>query len=93
MHDTPMYEAALRRKGSGEVAVVSVKSGPSNPVPMQELALAAGSAKAYAYSTHGLYSGNEDKVIRIKTSELVGFIKRHPELLPPRIARWPPSSP
>jgi hypothetical protein len=58
MHDTPMYEAALRKKGSAEVAVVSVKSGPSNPVPMQALAAAAGPAKAFAYSTHGLYAGH-----------------------------------
>ena len=50
MHDTPMYEAALRHPDDGRLAVVSVKSGASNAVPIPELAAAAGDAQAYAYS-------------------------------------------
>jgi hypothetical protein len=90
MHDTPMYEAALRHIDSGQLAVVSVKSGASNPVPIPELAQAAGGAKPYAYSTHDRYAAppSEHGVIAIKREELVGFIAAHPELLPPRIARW-----
>jgi hypothetical protein len=37
LHDTPIYEAALRRSDTGQLAVVSVKSGASNPVPIPEL--------------------------------------------------------
>jgi hypothetical protein len=51
MHDTPMYEAALRRSGTGDLAVVSVKSG-NREAQIPELAEAADRATAYAYSTH-----------------------------------------
>ncbi len=90
MHDTPMYEAALRHREDGHLAVVSVKSGASNPVPVADLAEAAGDAQAYAYSTHRLYSASpgECGVIEITRPQLVGFIEGHLELLPPRIARW-----
>jgi hypothetical protein len=88
MHDTPMYEAALRRKGTGELAVVSVKSGPSNPVPLKELRAAANGATTYAFSTHDCYNGSSKGVTKITTGELVSFIRESPELLPPRIARW-----
>lgn len=90
MHDTPMYEAALRHPDTGQVAVVSVKSGSSNPVEIPELAEAAGSAEAYAYSTHGMYSAppREHGVIEIQSCELVSFMAAHPELLPPRVSRW-----
>jgi len=50
MHDTPIHEAALRRAATGELAVVSVKSGSSNPLPIEDLATAAGRAQPYAYS-------------------------------------------
>lgn len=90
MHDTPMYEAALRHPGTGEVAVVSVKSGNSNPVEIPELVEAAGGATAYAYSTHGLYTASpaENGVIQLQHAELVSFMGAHPELLPPRVSRW-----
>jgi hypothetical protein len=90
MHDTPMYEAALRHPDTGQVAVVSVKSGSSNPVDIPKLAEAAGSAQAYAYSTHGMYIAppSQHGVIEIPTSELVSFMAEHTELLPPRVSRW-----
>ncbi|MDE3075035.1 MAG: hypothetical protein KGJ86_06360 [Chloroflexota bacterium] len=90
MHDTPMYEAALRHKDSGELAVVSVKSGRSNPVPIPELAEAAGDARAYAYSTDGIHSASPSEygVVEIEHQQLLRFMAMHPELLPPRVARW-----
>ena len=90
MHDTPVYEAALRHKDTGQLTVVSVKSGAGNPVPVPELAKAAGGAKPYAYSTHNSYSAPPGKhgVIEIRRDEVVAFMDAHPELLPPRIARW-----
>lgn len=86
MHDTPMYEAALRRVGTGDVAVVSVKSGESNPVSVEALAAAA----RPAYSTHGKYTAPPARhgVTAITDTELFGFMESHPELLPPRVARW-----
>ena len=90
MHDTPVSEAALRHKDTGQLAVVSVKSGAGNPVPVPELAKAAGGAKPYVYSTHRAYSAlpREHGVIEIEREELVAFMDAHPELLPPRIGRW-----
>lgn len=75
MHTTPMYEAAPRHADTGEVAVVSVKSGHSNPVEIPELVEAAGSATAFAYSTHGLYSAppSEKGVVQLQHDELVSF--------------------
>lgn len=89
-HDTPMYEAALRHTDTGQLAVVSVKSGHTNPVPIPELAKAAGEAQPYAYSTHHKYTTDpgEHGVIEIEDDQLIAFTKEHPELLPPRVARW-----
>jgi hypothetical protein len=90
MHDTPMYEAALKHRDSGHLAVVSVKSGASTPVPIAALAKAAGDAQPYAYSTYGRYTAEPagSGVIELRTEELIDFMAQHPELLPPRIARW-----
>ncbi|PZS11733.1 MAG: hypothetical protein DLM64_06055 [Solirubrobacterales bacterium] len=89
-HDTPMYEAALIHPTSGELAVVSVKSGHSSFVPIPELAEAAGEARAYAYSTHDNYTKPPDAygVIKIERDKLIAFMREHSELLPPRVARW-----
>jgi hypothetical protein len=89
MHATPMYEAALRKSGTGDLAVVSVKSGNSE-VQIPELAQAAGGATAYAYSTAARYTAtpSEHGVIKLETGELVSFMAAHPELLPPRVSRW-----
>ncbi len=93
MHDTPVYEAALRHRDGGELAVVAVKSGASNPVPVAELAAAARGARAFAYSTHDAYSASpaEHGVTCLTRQELVDFMRNRPELLPPRIARWLPA--
>jgi hypothetical protein len=89
MHDTPVYEAALRHR-DGRLAVVSVKSGPSSPVPIPELAEAAGDAQAYAYSTHDRYTDDPAKhgVIALHRHQLVDFMAAHPALLPPRVTQW-----
>lgn len=87
--DTPVYEAVLLNANK-ERAVVSVKSGHSNELPIPELKKAAGEATAYAYSTHAKYTElpSEHDVIEIKQDELIAFMAKRPELLPPRIARW-----
>jgi len=91
MQDTPMYEAALRRL-DGQLAVVSVKSGPSSPVPIPELAAAAadGGAQAFAYSTHGRYTAPpaDHGVTEIMRDQLVRLMADHQQVLPPRIAQW-----
>jgi hypothetical protein len=58
---TPVYEAALIGK-DGTPAVVSVKSGRDNAVPLRDLAKAAGAAHAFAYSTHESYRGKADGI-------------------------------
>jgi hypothetical protein len=86
-----MYEAALRRR-DGQLAVVSVKSGPSSPVPIPELAAAAadGGAQAFAYSTHARYTAPpaDHEVTEIERDQLIELKAEHPGILPPRIAQW-----
>lgn len=85
---TPTYEAALRRARDDDTAVVSVKSGASNPVPLDSLREAAGAAHAYAFSTHDRYEGNRQDITIIARSEILNFMAEFPELLPERVARW-----
>ena len=89
MHDTPMYEAAFRNR-SGELAVVSVKSGETAPVPIVDLANAAGDAQPFAFSTHDRFTEPpaDHGVRQIDQQDLVDFMTASPELLPPRIAQW-----
>lgn len=90
MHDTPLYEAAFRHLDDGRVAVVSVKSGDSAEVPIADLAAADPTAEIYVFSTDGLYSHppHDFGVHEIRREQLVDFMGRHPELMPPRIGRW-----
>lgn len=89
MHDTQLYEAALRRR-DGRVAIVSVKSGPNNQVPVRALAENAGGAQVFVYSTHGAYDVDPASVgaTEVAPSTLVAFMVDSPELLPPRIEAW-----
>lgn len=91
MHDTPIYEAALRRP-DGQLAVVSVKSGSSAPVRIARLAAAAadGGAQAFAYSTHKRYTElpADHGVVEIRRDQLVALMADHQQVLPPRIAQW-----
>lgn len=90
MRDTPVYEAAFRHRDDGRMAVVSVKSGTSNPVPIEKLKEAAAQAQAFAFSTHDLYTCPPEAagVGRIDIPQLVKFMAERPEYLPPRIADW-----
>jgi hypothetical protein len=90
MRDTPVYEAAFRHRDDGALAVLSVKSGSSAPVPVEDLRAAAGDARAFAFSTHDRYSAppTEYDVAAISAADLVAFMQRRPELLPPRVAQW-----
>lgn len=90
MHDTQIYEAALRHRDDGRLAVVSVKSGRSAEIPVALLRAAAHGAEAFAFSTHNAYSEPPEAagVRRIEVSELTTFMRQRPELLPPRTAQW-----
>lgn len=90
MGSTPLYEAAFRHQTDGRLAVISVKSGASNPVPIEDLTKAAGDAEIFVCSTHDQFSAPpQDYGARpILRADLVRFMAERPELLPPRIARW-----
>jgi hypothetical protein len=90
MTDTPLYEAAFRNR-DGRLAVVSVKSGNNNVVPVSRLIEIAGDgSEVFVYSTHDAYdcSPEGNGAIALTQQDLVEFVGQHPELLPPRIARW-----
>jgi hypothetical protein len=90
MRDTPVYEAAFRHLDDGALAVLSVKSGDSAPVPVEQLRAAAGEARAFAFSTHKRFTTTPAAydITEISTENLADFMARRPELLPPRVARW-----
>lgn len=90
MHDTPLYEAALRHR-DGHLAVVAVKSGANNVVPVREMVDVAGKdARVFVYSTHDAYDTPPEELgaAALTRRQLVDFMRAHPELLPPRIAGW-----
>ncbi|MGH8571182.1 MAG: hypothetical protein ACREX8_01225 [Gammaproteobacteria bacterium] len=92
MHDTPLYEAALRHQEDGRLAVVAVKSGGSNPVPVESVveSVEKDNAEVFVFSTHNLYDGVPEDLgaIRITNEQLASFMAERPEILPPRITRW-----
>jgi hypothetical protein len=93
MGDTPLYEATLRHRHDGRLAVAAVKSGGSNPVPVEAVVEAVANeegAEVFVFSTHNLYDRDPEDVgaTRITTEELADFMSRRPEILPPRITRW-----
>lgn len=90
MHDTPLYEAALRHR-DGRMAVVAVKSGANNVVPVRELIDTAGeNTQVFVYSTHDAYDAPPEGLgaAALTRQQLVDFMRDHPKLLPPRIASW-----
>jgi hypothetical protein len=90
MQDTPLYEAALRNR-DGRLAVVAVKSGDHNVVPVRELVNATGDdAQVFVYSTHDAYDAPPEELgaAALTRRQLVDFMGAHPELLPPRISGW-----
>ena len=92
MSDTPLYEAALRHQTDGRLAVLAVKSGGSNPVPVQEVVASVlkDNAEVFVFSTHNRYEGIPENLgaTRITNAQLAEFMAERPELLPPRITRW-----
>jgi hypothetical protein len=92
MNDTPLYEAAFKHIDDGRMAVVAVKSGGKNPVPVSEVvdAVADQGAQVFVFSTHESFAGNPGELgaTKISRAEIVEFMASKPELLPPRITRW-----
>lgn len=94
MGDTPLYEAAFRHQDDGRIAVISVKSGANNQVPVEELVEAVNDAETdaeiFVCSTHDAFSAPPEKngATAIWRRQLVQFMHERPELLPPRISRW-----
>jgi hypothetical protein len=92
MNDTPLYEAALRHTGNGRLAVVAVKSGGQNVVPVPDVvkAVADRDAQVFVFSTHERYAGDPGELgaTKISRAEIAEFMSSKPELLPPRIAHW-----
>jgi hypothetical protein len=92
MNDTPLYEAALKHVDDGRLAVLAVKSGGQNPVPVSTVVreIAGREAEAFVFSTHERFDGDPQELgaTRISKAEIVEFLSARPELLPPRIARW-----
>ena len=92
MNDTPLYEAALKHIDDGRLAVVSVKSGGQNAVPVSDVvdAVSGQGAQVFVFSTHERFAGDPDELgaAKISRTEIAEFMSARPELLPPRIARW-----
>jgi hypothetical protein len=88
--DTPAYEWTMLHKRTHKSAILQVKSGDRD-VNLDELAAAAPDKDTtlFAYSAAGLYTGSPShEVICIKTNQLLSFVDRHPEKLPPRVRTW-----
>lgn len=92
MNDTPLYEATLKHIDDGRLAVLAVKSGGQNTVPVSEVvgAVAGERAQVFVFSTHESYASDPEELgaTRIRRTEIAEFMSSRPELLPPRIARW-----
>lgn len=87
--DNRTYEWALIERKSGRLVPVSIKTGSSS-VDVAELASTAeAEGKAIAYSTEGLYDGDDGgRVERVTEDELLRFARTSAHLLPPRVRQW-----
>jgi hypothetical protein len=92
MNDTPLYEAALKHIDDGRLAVVSVKSGGQNAVPVSAVvdAVSGKGAQVFVFSTHERFAGDPEELgaTKISRAEIAEFMSSRPELLPSRIAHW-----
>jgi hypothetical protein len=92
MNDTPLYEAALRHLDDGRLAVVAVKSGGGNPVPVASVvdAVKDDAAEVFVFSTHNLFEGDPDALgaTKITPKQIGTFMSERSAILPPRISRW-----
>lgn len=84
MNDTPLYEATLRHRRDGRLAVLAVKSGGSNPVPVEPVveAVEKEDAEVFVFSTHDLYEGVPEDLgaTKITTKQLAAFMSERPEI-------------
>ncbi len=92
MHDTPLYEAALKYIDDGRLAVLAVKSGAKNAVPVSDVvgAVSGRGAQVFVFSTHERFAGDPEELgaSKISRADIAEFMSARPELLPPRIAYW-----
>jgi hypothetical protein len=92
MNDTPLYEAALKHVDDGRLAVLAVKSGGQNPVPVSAVVaeVADRAAEVFVFSTHERFDGDPQELDAtvISRAEVSEFMSARFDLLPPRIARW-----
>lgn len=92
MNDTPLYEAALKHVDDGRLAVVAVKSGGKNRVPVAAVVDAVDDqgAEVFVFSTHESFDGDPGELgaTKISRAEIAEFMSDRPELLPPRITHW-----
>lgn len=83
------YEWALIDRESGRLVPVSVKTGASVLDVGQLASTAEAEGMAIAYSSEGLYEGDDrGRVEYITNSQLLEFVESSPHLLPPRVAEW-----
>lgn len=88
--DTPAYEWTMLHRGTHVPAIVQVKSGHQG-VDLDDLAAAAPDEETtlFAYSAAEIYSGSPRREVTcIKTQQLLALVKKHSELLPPRVRTW-----
>jgi hypothetical protein len=88
----PLYEAALKHVDDGRLAVVAVKSGGKNPVPVSAVIkeVTDRAAEVFVFSTHERFDGDPATLgaTAITRADIAEFMSTRPELLPPRIAHW-----
>lgn len=88
--DTPAYEWTMLHRKTHLPAILQVKSG-GRSVDLEDLVKAAVNEDTtiFAFSTAGDYRGSPPReVIRIEADELLCFVAKYPQLLPPRVRMW-----
>jgi hypothetical protein len=92
MNDTPLYEAAFKHIDDGRLAVVSVKSGGKNQVPVAAVvdAVEDQGAEVFVFSTHESFARDPGELgaTKISRAEIAHFMSSRRKLLPPRITHW-----
>jgi hypothetical protein len=88
--DTPAYEWTMLHRETHLSAILQVKSGGQG-VNLDDVVNAAASEDTtlFAFSAAGDYRGRPSReVIRIEGEELLDFVAKHHQLLPPRVRMW-----
>jgi hypothetical protein len=85
---TAGYEYVLIDLNSRRQVIVQVKTGDSS-VDLVRLASAAGSERlAIAFSTRGLYKGQDSRVEKLTNQEILKFMEDYRSILPDKIRGW-----